>query len=185
MDADQRSCGPRQMLYTDMERRFEEDGEARAAARSAAEEDLLLNHAPDVRELPTVLEADLDASHDAGVLSVQICPGAKAVITGSGRPARPLCRSPHSCACSVRPEGCEHTLSNTDANAGAQGTLRFSGLIFRAISCGAHCYGAVESSAWPSNLPAGFAHTCPGAVPLRLPKAHALLQAAHVDATFD
>ena len=74
-----------QMLYTDMERRYEDDGEARAAARAAAEEDLLMNHTLDVRELPTALEADLDASHDAGVLSVQFCRGENAaVITGSG-----------------------------------------------------------------------------------------------------
>ena len=73
------------MLYTSMERRYEEDGEARAAARAAAEQDLLMNFTPDVRELPTVLEADLDGSHDAGVLSVQFCPGNEAaVITGSG-----------------------------------------------------------------------------------------------------
>ena len=67
-----------------MERRYEEDGEARAAARAAAQEDLFMNHMPNERELPTALEADLDASHDAGVLSVQCIPGVDAVITGSG-----------------------------------------------------------------------------------------------------
>ncbi len=89
-DRDKTGAGPPdlQMLYTDMERRYEDDGEARAAARAAAEEDLLMNHTPDVRELPAVLEVDLDASHDAGVLSVQCCPGEGRhdVITGSGEP---------------------------------------------------------------------------------------------------
>ena len=79
------------MLYTEMERRYEDDDEARIVARAAAEVDLLLNQTPDVQELPTVLEADLDASFDAGVLSVQCCPGETAVISGLG--VRSNCQS--------------------------------------------------------------------------------------------
>jgi hypothetical protein len=129
-----------------MERRFEADGEARAAARTAAEEDLLLNHAPDVRELPTVLEADLDASHDAGVLSIQCCPGAEAVITGSGahlrvQSSRTAMKALHSLKAETT------AIPVPKLHAALQGTRWFSGSISRGTSCGAPHSGAEALSA--------------------------------------
>ena len=150
-----------------MERRFEEDGKARAAARTAAEQDLLLNHSPDVRELPTVLEADLDASHDAGVLSVRCCPGAEAVITGSGEHTQALSYA-HRCARITQLKAAMTAGPMLTPNAALQGTRWCSGLILRETSCGAPHSGAVASSAWRFSPAAGFAQTCPGAVLLGL-----------------
>ena len=158
------------MLYTEMERRYEDDGEARAAARAAAEEDLLLNHTPDVRELPTVLEADLDASHDAGVLSVQCCPGEDAVITGSGMLRSANTRYAAQCCCQLSailgPQTCV-TLTWVAGNSVVQRVDFEDNIVWRtSLKSG----GIVSLALQPAS---GSVLLCAGAAP---PRRHALMK---------